>query len=94
MMSSRRDHLEEVFRSAIEAHEFPRAEGALHEYVTWFRSESRSLEDIRSAMVLFEWGIGVTTSHRVKVTEELMRLKRLFEAYLPGKSTETWRVVG
>lgn len=95
MKSAHRCHQEEAFRSALGAHDFTLADAALREYMAWFRSEPRNLEDIRSAIQIFEWGIRVTASRRVKVAEELMRLKALFDAYLPGRSdTETWRVLG
>jgi hypothetical protein len=93
-MSPRRLHHEEAFRSALEAHDFPRAETALRDYVTWFRSASRSREEIESARNLFKWGIDVTSTHRVRIAEELMRLKSVFDAYVPRKRTQTWRVVG
>ena len=93
-MSQRRPRHEETFRSAVEAHDFPRAEAALREYVTWFKSASRSREEIESARDLFEWGVGVTCARRVQIAEELMRLRTVLDAYQPPTRVETWRVIG
>jgi hypothetical protein len=93
-MSPRRPHHEEAFRSAIEAHDFPGAESALREYVAWFKSESRSLQEIEAARDLLAWGIQLTTVRRVRLTDELMRLRTVLDAYLPRKPFETWRVIG
>ena len=93
-MSPRRLHPEEIFRSAVEAHDFPRAEAALQDYVTWFRSARRNRQEIESARDLFQWGVSVTSAHRARLAGELMRLKRVFDAYLPRKRTQTWRIVG
>jgi hypothetical protein len=93
-MSTYRPHREEAFRAAVEAHDFPRAETALRDYVTWFRSESRDLQEIESAKNLLQWGIKVTSAHKVQIVEELTRLKRVFDAYLPRTHTQTWRIVG
>lgn len=94
MMSSRRPQYEEAFRSAVEAHDFSRAEAALRAYITWFRSGSRSRQEIKSAMDLFAWGISVTTARRLQMAEELMRLRTVLDAYLPRRPFETWRVIG
>ncbi len=94
MTPSGPQHPEETFRSALEAHDFPRAEAALQEYVTWFKSGSRSLQEIESARNLFKWGIEVTSARKVRIAEELMRLKRVFDAYLPNRHSQTWRVIG
>jgi hypothetical protein len=93
-MSPRRLHYEEAFRSAVEAHDFSRAEAALRDYVGWFKSESRGPEEIESAKNLVQWGIGVTSAYKVKLVEELTRLKRVFDAYQPRSHTPTWRIVG
>jgi hypothetical protein len=93
-MSPSRPHREEAFRAAVEAHDFSRAEAALRDYVTWFRSESRDLAEIESARNLLQWGISVTTAHKVQLVEELTRLKRVFGAYLPYTCSQTWRIVG
>jgi hypothetical protein len=87
-------HREEAFRAAVEAHDFSRAEAALRDYVIWFRSESRDLPEIESARNLLQWGISVTTAHKVQLVEELTRLKRVFDAYMPRACTQTWRIVG
>lgn len=93
-MSPRRLHPDNTFRTALEAQDFPRAEAALKDYITWLRSEPRTAEEIKSAMNLFEWGIGAASERKVQIAEELMRLKSFFEAYLPGRCTETWHIVG
>jgi hypothetical protein len=93
-MSLRQLHHEEAFRSALEAHDLARAEAALQDYVTWFKSESRSRQEIESARNLFKWGIHVTSTRKARIAEELMSLKRVFDAYLPRKHTQTWRVIG
>ena len=93
-MPSRRLQHEEAFRSALEAHDFSRAEAALRDYITWFRSDSRDLPEIESARNLLQWGISVTSAHKVQLVEELTRLKRVFDAYLPRTCTQTWRIVG
>jgi hypothetical protein len=93
-MPSRHLHHEEVFRTALEAHDFPVAETALRDYVAWFRSETRNLQEIESARTMLAWGIDVTSAHKVQIAEELIRLKRVFDAYVPQPFTQTWRIVG
>lgn len=94
MKSSGRHPSEEPFRSALAAHDFTRAEEALRDYVTWFGSAPRNLEEIESARNLLRWGIEVTRARKVGIAEELMRLKSVFDAYLPNRRSQTWHVIG
>ncbi len=87
-------HREEAFRSALQAHDFPRAEEALREYITWFRSGERSPEEVESARDLLKWGIEITSNRKVRIAAELMRLKSVFDAYRPCASSQTLRVMG
>ena len=93
-MSRRRSHHEELFRAAVEARDFARAELALRQHVAWFKSASRDCQEVESARELVKWGISVTSAHRIEIAEELMRLKTVVDAYLPRKPGETWRMVG
>ena len=85
---------EEAFRSDLQAHDFSRAEAALLEYVAWLKSGLRTPQEIESAKQLLEWGIEVTSDSRVRIARELMRLKRVFDAYQPATGSQTWRFVG
>jgi hypothetical protein len=93
-MSPRRVHQAAAFCSAIEAQDFSRAEAALRDYLTWFMSTSRSLQEIDSARNLLKWSIDLTSGHRTHMAEELMSFRRVLDAYLPPRRTQTWRVVG
>jgi hypothetical protein len=85
---------EQTFRSALAAHDFSRAEAALREYVAWFRSSPRTVQEIESAKDLFKWGIEVTSARKMGIAEELMRLKNIFDAYVPNRRSQTWHVIG
>jgi hypothetical protein len=82
------------FRSAVEAGEFSLAQTALREYVACFRSCPRTLLEVESARNLLQWGIRITKSHKAQIAEELMLLKRVFDAYKPAGRVHTWRIDG
>jgi len=84
----------EAFRTAVEARDFFRAQTVLREYVDRFRSRSRDLAETEDAKRLLQWGIEATKAHKAQVVEELMLLKRFFDAYGPPKRNHTWRIEG
>lgn len=84
----------EQFRSAVEARDFTLAQTALQEYVDHFRSRSRTLPEIEEAKRLFEWGITATKTEKAQMVEDLMLLKRVFDAYGPPRRFHTWRLEG
>ena len=82
------------FRSAIEACDFTNAGQVLQEYVAWFRSERRTVEEIEHARDLFAWGIQATRLKEARMSEQLMLLKRVCDAYGPPRRFHTWRLEG
>ena len=91
-MNSVRTKGAEAFRSALEAHDFVRARKALEEYLAWFRSGPRTVDEIRKARDLFEWGVRNTTAQKARISEDLMILKSVLEAYGPRPRSSTWRL--
>ncbi len=85
---------EQAFRAAVEAHDLSRAESALRQYVEWFRSRPRTLQEVGDARNLFAWGVQVTTAHKARVAEELILLTKVLNAYAPRKRSHTWRLQG
>ena len=85
-------HHAEMFRAAINAHDFPLAQAALQQYVTCFRSRSRSIEEIEDARDLLQWGIAASKAQKAQLAEELMLLKRFFDAYQAPRRGHTWRI--
>ena len=84
----------EQFRSAIEGHDFALAQTALQDYINCFRSCPRTLPEIEDARNLLQWGIRLTTSQKAQIAEELMLLKRVFDAYRTPRRSSTWRLDG
>jgi hypothetical protein len=82
------------FRSAVEAREFSLAQAALQEYIAYFRSRPRTLEEVNDARNLLQWGLQHTHAHKTQIAEELMLLKTVFEAYKPTRRSHTWRIEG
>jgi hypothetical protein len=84
----------EMFRLAVEAQNYSLAQTALQKYVTCFRSRSRTLVEIEDARSLLQWGVQVAKAQKAQMAEDLMRLKRVFDAYGPLKRKHTWRLEG
>jgi hypothetical protein len=84
----------ETFRLAVESGDCSRAEAVLREYVAWFRSGPRTLQEIEAARNLFEWGVQAATSRKAHLAEELMFLTRVFDGYVPPRRSHTWRLDG
>jgi hypothetical protein len=82
------------FRSAVEARHFSLAQTALRDYVACFRSCTRTLREVEDARKLFEWSIQATKAHKAQMAEELMLLRRVFDAYRPARRPHTWRLEG
>ena len=85
-------HHAEMFRAAIDAHDFHLAQAVLQKYVTCFRSRSRSIEEIEDARDLLQWGIAASKAQKAQLAEELMLLKRFFDAYQAPRRGHTWRI--
>lgn len=84
----------EVFRSAIEAHDFSQAQTSLQAYCTCLRSCSRTLPEIEEARALLQWGVRAAKAHKAHIAEELMSLKTICDAYGSPKRFHTWRMEG
>jgi hypothetical protein len=84
----------ETFRAAVEMQDFSRAQASLREYVIGFRSRPRTSAETEDARRLLQWGIDATNALKAQMVEELMLLKRFFDAYGPPKRTHTWRIEG
>jgi hypothetical protein len=87
-------HLTEQIRSAVAAHDFARAQTALREYVACFQSCSRTPAEIEDALNLLQWGVQSFKAQKAQMAEELMLLRRVFDAYGPPKRFHTWRIEG
>ena len=94
MSSNRLPVHAEAFRSAVEQHDFVLAGQALQEYIACFRSGTRTAQEIEDAKHLFEWGVQITRTHEARLPEELMLLKRVFNAYGAPRRVHTWRLEG
>jgi hypothetical protein len=84
----------ELFRAAIQAHDIVRAGHALKEYVACFQSAPRTVQEVEQARDLFEWGVRLTRTQEARMSEELMLLKSVFDAYRPPRRFHTWRIEG
>jgi hypothetical protein len=84
----------ESFRSAVKAHEFALAQTALQKYVSCFQSCCRTLQEIEEARNLLQWGVEATKAQKAQLAEELVLLRRVFDAYRPPKRFHTWHVEG
>lgn len=82
------------FRTAIAAQDFTLAQRALEEFAVCFRSGSRTPTEIQDAQQMLEWGIQITKGQQAQWVEELMLLKRVFDAYGSPHCCHTWRVDG
>jgi len=85
-------HHAEMSRAAIDAHDFPLAQIALQKYVICFRSRCRSIEEIDDARNLLQWGIAASKAQKAQLAEELMLVKRFFDAYRAPRRDHTWRI--
>ncbi len=94
MTSTSLTHHANKFRLAVESRDFSLAQTALREYVACFRSCSRTLREVEEARSLLQWGIQATKVNRAQIAEEMMLLKRVFDAYKPARRFHTWRVDG
>ncbi len=83
-----------AFRTAIEAQDFVVAGQLLQALISQFRSHATTVPEIEAARDLFEWAIARTRSQKVRLSEELMLLKRCLDAYAPTSRTHTWHVEG
>ena len=55
---------------------------------------SRTLREVEEARSLLQWGIQATKVNKAQIAEEMMLLKRVFDAYKPARRFYTWRVDG
>jgi hypothetical protein len=94
MKSTHSENRTVSFRSAIEAQDLVRAGQILQELIVQFRSQKTTVQQIEAAQDLFEWAIARTRTQKVRLSEELMLLKRCLDAYAPAQRTHTWRVEG
>jgi hypothetical protein len=94
MTSTSLTHHANKFRLAVESRDFSLAQTALREYVACFRSCSRTAHEVADARKLLQWGIQATKAHKAQMAEELMLLKRVFDAYRPARLAHTWRLEG
>jgi hypothetical protein len=93
MPSSLLDHTQR-FRTAVEARDLSLAQQALEDFLSGFRSSSRTPSEVEDARNLFEWAIQEVTIQKTQIADQLMLLKRIIEVYRPPNSFHTWRVDG
>jgi hypothetical protein len=84
----------DAFRTAVEARDFVRAQQHLQEYFTWFRSGPRTAHEMEQARDLLEYGLQITRARKAGISEELMLLRSVFDAYRPPRRFHTWRLEG
>ena len=84
----------EGLQSAIQAHDFSGAQSALHAYCTCFRSRGRNLKEVEEARNLLRSSVQLAQAQKAHLAEELMRLKRICEAYGSPTLSHTWRLEG
>jgi len=94
MTSPSLTHCAETFRQTVEASNFPLAEAALQSYIVCFRSQSRTLQEVECARNLLQWSILATQLHKAQLSDALMQLRRVFQAYGKVNRSFTWGVEG
>ena len=94
MTSTSLAHHAEIFRQAIEAHDFPSAQSALEAYIACFQSRSRRLAEIEAARHLLAWGVQAAQTQKAQMAEDLMLLRNVVDAYGSPRRCHTWRLDG
>ena len=92
MTSPSLTHCAEIFRQAVEASNFRLVEAALQSYIACFRSQSRTLQEFERAGNLLQWSILATQLHKAHLSDALMQLRRVFQAYEKANPNPTWGV--
>jgi hypothetical protein len=78
--------------AALESDDYPRVQAAIQEYLVWFRSAPRTLEEVDDARQLFESGVEAAKDHRLQIVEKLHRLTRVFDNYVPPRNPHVWHL--
>jgi len=82
----------QAFRSAVEMDEFCSVHAALQAYVSWFRSEERSIAEIAQARDLLHSAVQIATTRKSVIAAQLARLQTVSAGYTAPRISSTWGV--
>ncbi len=85
---------EDSLRFAVEADDLRSVDGALRQYLAWFRSERRSLAEVAQARDLFQWAAQIATTRRGYLARDLARLTTVSTGYRGPRAISTWHIDG